>query len=100
MWASIVKAFNGLLSLIDSIMEQRREAQLREDGAAREALKQYQEAANARSLADEIDRRPEFTDKRELLDRLRKQRETTPNHLGQTNILPRGNSGVAQWSAG
>lgn len=103
MWASIVKAFSGIFSFLGALVEWRREAQLREDGAIRESLKQYQEAANARTMADEIDRRPDIVDRDELLLRLRKGHKTyAPRRInvGPTDLPGSGHPGVAQWSQG
>ncbi len=99
MWASIVKAFNGIFGFFNQLLEWRREAQLRADGMALESLKQFQEAANARSIADEIDRRPELTDRVELLHRLRGPTSTTHN-LGETDPSASGHTGLPLWSQG
>lgn len=100
MWASIVKAFSGIFEFLGALVQWRREAQLREDGAVRESLKQYQEAANARTMADEIDRRPEFTNRRELLERLRRKNASSLDVVGETHLPAPGHPGVAQWSQG
>ncbi len=99
MCTSVVKLVSGVTQFFGALVEWRREAQLREDGMALESLKQLQEAANARSIADEIDLRPELTDRVELLHRLRGTTSTTHN-LGETDPPAPGHTGLPLWSQG